>query len=742
MNAILKKIALILAAAALTVELTSCTDDDTDNVRSSQQRIVLEQDDVRTAFEIRANTAWTAECISLNEDGIEGGEPWFMLTPSSGLGTQQVALDVLNSNNTSQSRGGCIVVNYSNGQTHRIEVMQRGLTDIGPCQVTPEQIGLSAAASTDNLFSVCVANRDAYISAVVNTPGATWLKNLEMSYELSYGYSRKEIWKFDVEENPMSDARTAEIGVAIYFGHKTYNYTVTVTQSGLGAPTVKTAPAVYMNCGQTSHRQTIWLEGGSRENVEYALSWTSAYQGTGNTEGWIRNAAVENDELVITADANTDDNAREGSVLIVAHRPGASDEGLFATLSVKVVQSGHKAAGIVLPVAEIARGFAAADYTSQITLLNGSAVKSVTTDNPGMFSPAPAVRDSRLSYTLTEYDGSQGDYREGVITLLVSNGSSNDAVASIKVRQYGPEMPAISAPADALTCDYTQAARQFPLNALNASTLSVVDVSENWLAPVTIDEDILQYTVGEYDGSRGDFREGVITIAAQNAHANKAYYYITVRQYGKKLPEFTLPDYVGAGYQAQDFKLPVTLQDGTLRIVDSPEWAPATFADDVITIAFTENSAASAMNYLREGFVTLAYEKAGATAYYYIHLRQYARDMAYLSATEAAWNWYSLFISSGLHIEYDGYVPAKEAQVVSVMNVPSGEIETGCSNEMFTVSRTGMDISVEPSTWEILDRQNPTSTLEATVTVYITGFPYHQTLTLPVSAVQENRTAN
>lgn len=742
MNAILKKIALILAAAALTVELTSCTDDDTDSVKSSQQNIILEQNDARRAFEIRSNTAWTAECIGLNNDGMETEEPWFMLTPSSGLGTRQVALDVLSSNHTATARKGRIVVTYANGQTYPIEVMQRGLTHI-ECSVTPEQIGLAAVASTGNFFTVSVANRDADITVALKTAetaDATWIKNLAKSHDLSYGYSRKETWAFDVEANTMSDARTAEIEVTVRFGYNTYKYTVTVTQNGLGAPAVKTAPAVYMNCGQTAHRQTIWLEGGNTANVQYDVTWTSAYQGVGNTGGWITKAEIIGSELVVTADANTDDNAREGSVLIVAHRPGAADEGLYATLSVQVVQAGHKAAGIVIPVSEIAHGYAAANYSLQTTLLNGSTVKSIISNNL-MFATISTYDDGRLTYRLEQYDGSQGDYREGVITLLVSNGNSNDAVASLTIRQYAPEMPAISMPVNTLTCDYTAATRQFPLNTLNASELSIAGTNADWIT-ASVDAGKLIYTLTKYDGSLGDFREGVVTISASNAHADKAYYYITVRQYGKKLPEFTLPDYLGAGYQAQDFKLPVTLQDGTLRIVDSPEWAPATFDDDVVTIAFTENSAESAMNYLREGFVTLAYEKAGTTAYYYIHLQQYARDMAYLSATEAKWSWYSLFISPTFPIKYDGYVPAKEAQVVSVINVPSGEIETSCSNEAFTVSQSGMDISVEPSSWEIIDRRNPTSTLEATVTVYIKGFPYHQTLTFPVSAVQENRTAD
>lgn len=738
MNAILKKIALLLTVPTLIVELASCTDDDTDSVRASQQRIVLEQDDVRTAFEIRSNTAWTTECIASNDDGIEGGEPWFMLTPSSGTGTQQVALDVLNSNNSVQTRSGHIVVKYGNGQMHRIDVMQRGLTDVGPCHVTPEQIGLAATASTGNLFTVGVANRDAYISAWVKTDGATWLKNLEMKYEQSYGYSRKETWAFDVEANPMSNARTAEIEVTINFGHKTYNYTVTVTQNGLGAPSVKTAPTVYMNPGQTSHRQTIWLEGGSKENVQYNVSWTSAYQGTGNTDGWITNAVIENDELVITAERNTDDSAREGSVLIVVQRSGTSDEGLFATLNVKVVQSGHKAAGIVLPVSEITHGYRDADYTSQIMLLNGSKVKSITTDNPDMFSPAPAIDGPTLSYSLTNYDGSSGDYREGVITLLVSNGSSNDAVASVKIRQYGPEMPAVSTPVNALTCDYTGKARQFPLNALNASTLSVVSASEDWLDPVTIEGDVLHYTVSQYDGSLGDFREGVITVAARNAHANTAYYYITVRQYSQKLPEFALPDYVGAGYQAQDFTLPVTLQGGTLRVVGSPEWAPATFGDDAVTIKFSENSAASATDYLREGIVTLAYQKAGTTAYYYIHLRQYARDMAYLSATEIAWSWTATHYNE-LMITYDNFVPGKTAQIVSIMNALPGSIEIDCNNKEFTATQNQLDISVEHSSWALRPfPQEKTTKVEATISIYINSFPYRQTLTFMVTAVQEN----
>lgn len=639
MNKISRKITFLLTASTLALCFAGCSKDDPASVTSSQQNIVLEQADSRAEFEIRANTSWTAECFGLDESGNVVPQQWFVLTPSSGRGTQRVALDVLSSNNSSKARNGRIVVTYGR-HSYQIDIKQRGLTETG-CSVTPLQIGLGAKACTGNTFTVNVENREAVITAKCRTAGADWVKNISKKQDLSYGYSRREVWAFDLDEHQLSDTRTAEIEVTVTFNHNTYTHVVTVTQSGLGAPAVKTTPNVYMNCGQTTHRQSIWIEEGDQTNVNYNVTWTSNYQGTGNENGWITNATIENNELVITSEPNTDEASREGSVLVVASRGNTSGGKDCSTISVKVVQAGHKAAGAVIPVAEIVHNYLATEYRMPITLLNGSRIVSINTNDPGMFgniSPVilPLMGDNILVYNLAEYDGSMGDYREGIITLRVTNGNSNDAVVSVKVRQYAPEMPAISMPVNTITSDYRQKENTFPINALNASEVNLVSSSEGWLR---IDAEglingTMSYEVDEYDGSNGDFREAVITIEAANDHANKAYYYITFRQYAPKMLQMNLPEYIGVGFEEQDFVLPVSLQGGELSVVSAPDWAPANYAADSLTIAFTENSGLAATNYMRQGVVTLEYKKGETSAYYYIHVHQYARDMAYVSPTE------------------------------------------------------------------------------------------------------------
>lgn len=635
MNTILKKITLLLSASALAAGFAGCAKDDADSVTSSQRNIVLEQTDTHRQFEIRSNTTWSAECIALNEDGTPAEEQWFMLTPSKGMGTTTVNLDVLNGNQTAKTRKGHIVVTYSGGASHIIEVSQRGLTDI-ESYVTPERFGLPAAASVGNSFTVAVANRDAEISAVLKTTDATWLKNLHKSQDLSYGYSRKENWTFDLDANLMSDSRTAEIEVTVKFGYNTYKHTVTVIQNGLGAPAVKTASAVYMNCGQTVHKQSIWTEGGDKENVEYTVTWTAAGQGVGDTQRWITDASVVGEELVITAEANTDETSREGAVMIVAHRPGAASEGLYTTLTVKVVQAGHKVAGIVVPVAEAAHPYAGAAYTQEIALLNSSTVESVTTSNDAMFAAAPTVSGSHLAYELTAYDGAQGDYREGVVTIVVANGSSNKAVAAFTVRQYAPEMPEIGTMLNTLTLSYEAQSGVIPLNPELGTTVTVVGKPDWVTAPAvgaTITE--LAYTVTE--SASTDVREGVITLKAANDHVNAVYYYLTVRQQAARIPTLNVPAYFGMGYEAVAGGLiPLNLDGGTITVTSSAAWLTVTPAADGITLAATANTAAAATNYKREALVTVQYTKNGLVSYYYINVCQYARDMAYFTPATVA----------------------------------------------------------------------------------------------------------
>lgn len=761
MNTILKKIALLSALPALAAGFTGCTDDDAQSVSSSQQHIILEQTKTHRLFEIRSNTAWSAACVALNEDGIAVAEPWFMLTPSEGLGTTQVNLDVMDSNLTDKTRKGRIVVTCDGGESYVIDVAQRGLTEI-ESYVTPQRFGLPAAASAANAFTVGVANREAKITAVLKTTDAVWLKNLRKAYDLSYGYSRKENWTFDLDANLMSDARTATIEVTVVFGYNTYKHLITVTQNGLGAPAVKTATTVYMNCAQTAHRQTIWTEGGNRSNVEYEVTWTSACPGVGNTAGWITGASVTGEELVITADPNTDEDSREGSVMIVAHRPGAADEGLYATLNVKVVQAGHKAAGIVVPVAEAVHPYPGAAYSQPIVLLNGSAVESVTTNDEAMFAQTPTVSGGMLAYTLNAYDGAQSDYREGIVTIVVANGHSNKAAGAITVRQYAPGMPQIGTMLSRLTLSYEAQSGVLPLNPETGTTVTVVGKPDWMTAPaVGVPVTELAYTVTECTSTVA--REGVVTLKAANDHVNAVYYYLTVCQQAARIPTLNVPAYFGMGCEAVDGALiPLNLQGGTITVESSAAWLTAAPVADGITLAATANTAAAATNYKREALVTIRYTKNGLTSYYYINVCQYARDMAYLTPQAVSMTHRS---TASVYGRYG-------SATVTIANIPGpAEVEvtnTGTTGNFYNLTRTlgitsrthantepglKFEISVNPNHTILVDHDaamvsfNPNAAYgnstyretfntdhlvnSATIQVKVNAYPYVQHLTLP-----------
>lgn len=734
MNAIVKKIALLLTLPALSAGFAGCSDDDADSVSSSEQKIVLEQTDTHRTFEIRSNTHWKAECIGLNHDNMED-EPWFTLTPTEGTGTTHVALDVISSNISSQTRKGNVVVRYANGQTYTIQVEQRGLTDI-LCGVTPERIGVGAKASTDNSFTVSVENRDAVIT-VTPDPEATWLTNLRKGYDLSYGYSRKEVWVFDAAENQHSDARSAEVKVRIEFSYNVYEYTVVVTQDGLGAPTIKTPASVYMNCGQTSHRQGIWIEGGDKTNVQYDVTWTSSFAGTGNAAGWITRAEVVGNELVVTADPNTDDAAREGAVMIVARRPSHAGKDACASLSVKVVQAGHKAAGIALPVAERTHPAPAAAYAQPVVLLNGSTVKSVTTTDNAMFAVLPTVENGSLAYSLAAYDGSRGDYREAVVSVIVSNGNSNDAIAALTIRQYAPEMPTIGTMLDQLVLSYEAQTGSLPLNPEQGTIITVVS-KPAWITVPAVGADItaLDYSVETFNGATSDdSREGIITLKASNAHVNDVYYYLTVRQHAAQVPTLNVPTYYGLGHEATTTLIPLNLQGGTILVDTSAPWLTTTATTDGISLAATANTAAAATNYKREALVVMKYTKDGRTSYYYINVCQYARDMAYTLTPNVSWSWDALCNGSSTFIDYGHYNPAKgTAYIIYLKNMPPyTKISLSQSNStefaQATINETDMYVKIVPSSWQLGTPDN-TRVYSTTVHVTINAAPYVQTLTL------------
>lgn len=660
-----------MALPVLVSASAGCADDDAQRVTSSEQKIVLEQTDSHRTFEIRSNTSWTAACVGLNADGTPAAEPWFMLTPSQGTGTTQVSLDLLSSNLSQKTRKGNIVVTYAGGERYTIAVEQRGLTDIA-CGVTPERIGIGAKPSTGNSFTVSVENRDATIT-VTPDPAAAWLRNVRKSYDLSYGYSRKEVWVFDADENRNSDARTATVQVTVEFGYNTYRYTVTVTQDGLGAPAVKTPATIYMNCAQTAHRQSVWTEGGDQTNVQYDVTWSSAFAGAGNTDGWIRKAQIVGSEPVLTADPNTDDEAREGAVLIVARRSSNAGEAACASLSVRVVQAGHKAAGIVLPVSEAVHPYREAAYTQEIVLLNGSAVESVTTNNPAMFAELPAVTGNRLSYQVAAYDGSAGDAREATVTIIVANGHSNAAAASLTVRQYAPDMPTIGTMLDRLTLSHAAQSGTIPLNPEAGTTVTVMG-KPAWITAPAVGETItaLDYTVEAFAGATsGDMREGVITLKASNDHVNDVYYYLTVRQHAAQVPTLNVPAYLGMGYEAATVRIPLNLQGGTIVANSSAGWLTAAPAADGIDLTVTANTAAAETNYKREALLTVQYTRDGFTTYYYINVCQYARDMAYISTPAVGWSWYAHCNGSSTIDGYGRYTPAQGmGYLIKLLNVP------------------------------------------------------------------------
>lgn len=532
-----KLVGMPVMALVLTLFATGCEDSHPDNISSSEDFVAVNAAQQVYPLTIRATKdAWKAA------SDVE----WIKLSRAEAIGTRDIEL-IITENTSDASRTGHVTVMISDNVKQIISVKQagKGDTDI---RVTPQLI---TAGAYTNEYSFTLEIKDALASyenittKVDYLVGEGWIKNLVTEdTEFMDGHLLRT-YTFTLDNNEMANAREAVVNLTVKYRHSTYERIVKIYQNGLGTPAVATVENIYVRHNQTGHKQTVWLNDGDDNNVVYQVYRTSSQSGNEDTdpaEAWVADAQIVGNELALTFKENKTDEIREGDVYIIASRGNYNDYASTAKLRVHITQSAHQSAGIGMPVAEVAHDYIESTYTMPVQPLNNSKVSASVPAGVDWIT-AVAVSNNELTYKLATYTGGQeGDFREAVIALIADNGNSNKAVYYMKVRQYAPEMPAISSLPQYIGLGSSAQSGKLFVNPAAGTTVTVVD-KPAWVTAPAVNSVLtteLNYTVtantAAVTGNTADyFRDGVITLKATNAHKNAAYYYVTVRQYGRDL---------------------------------------------------------------------------------------------------------------------------------------------------------------------------------------------------------------
>lgn len=624
----MKRIAGLVSHIACIVTLfaaLSCVQEEKQaSVGVSDTAIVLADGELSYQFEVVSNVTWTLECQ--NENGEKAD--WFSVTPSSGNGTTTVTLNIIKENPTMSNRTGRIIVSSGSCKSEA-SVTQRGVSQVISF-VDPQTVAISSASATSGRFTLVLSNSGAKVSATLPSDAA-WLSNLRLIEDIDTGRSVRKTWSFDVADNNMSDKRSAVVEVSVSAKGKTDRYSVRVEQNGQGAPSIKTPDVIYMGCDQSAHSQPFWVEG-SKENLTYLVSCSSASADSG--EAWITDARVEDGKLIVSAVPNTSQEAREGSVYIVGTRASAAGNGESTALSVKVYQAGHSSAGIQMAASEVTVGYAQASHFVSFVLLNGSKVSGSPEANVSWITDIKASDEGRLTYAVSEYNAPSGesDYREGIISFKVGNGASNDALASLKVRQYSSRFTNIVLPSE-LSLQARSASAIIPFDA-DGGKLEVVDSGTDWLKAACVEDEGLSFiNVTASDWTAGEagspLRSGLVTLK-YSRNERTVYHYVNVYQYAPTVRDISMSEAVNLNYDEETASFAVGLRGGGIGEIictSAGGWirsAAVSVTGDIAEVSVTvdkwETATDGASN--RTGSLCIPYTYDGLTMYHYVQVNQ------------------------------------------------------------------------------------------------------------------------
>lgn len=486
-----------------------------------------------------------------------------------------------------------------------------------------------------------------------------------------------------IAENTSDALRTGHITVMISDNVK---QVITVKQAGKGDTDVRVTPQL-ITAGAYSDTYSFTLEVkdklASSANIATEVKYLVGAD-------WIKNLNYTDAELpdghlsrtyTFTLEDNEMADAREAAVnLIVKYGHSVYER------TVKIYQNGLGTPA----VATVENIYVRHNQTAhkQTIWLNDGDDSNVTyqvyrtSSQSGNQDTDPAeawIADAQIvgsELVLTFKENTTDEIREGDIYIIASRGKYNDYASTAKLRvhvtQSAHQSAGISMPVGEVAHNYKGDTYTMPVQPVNNSKVSAsVPADVNWITLVAVNNNNeLTYTLGEYKGGQtGNFREATVTLTADNGNANKAVYYMKVRQYAPEMPGISMP-VTKFAYTCEPGKKIIDLQpinEATIvRLTnDSPsDWLTNAVITDNNTLTF--DLAAFQGNGSREVVIPVKASNAHSnSAIYYITIVQYGAEKPSADVPQ--------YIGLGYN-KQDGYfipIYAITGTTVTVVSAPS-----------------------------------------------------------------------
>ncbi len=570
MKRIFQVMSLVLAAVLL---FAACRSDEETAVSSPSDLIELTQNQNYATFQIMSNTSWTLKCYTV-EDGQLVEDPdnlWFMVNPTSGLGSHVAKLNVLSYNDDVDAREGAIVITSDDGKVQTIRITQAPAASI-ECYLVEDTLLIPASGATDVLFTVVATAANANVEAYPEGGNAMYeSKSLDTISEEKRGNTLRKTFTISIRPNITGAERALTVKISVTFGEYYKELALTIKQSGSYGAEIVTQPAVYLQ-GTTPVTQAVWIEGAKmNESVQFdeveipsSVDWLSA--------------EINSGILSVRAFSNCSTDTISEAVITLRATVGSEN----VATNVRVVHPATSAKSIFLVAPYVMFDYMAQGAFAPYTL------KNAAVSDLHVFSGYSWIKNIKLTsngvyFNLEEFTGGSKRYREGSIFITVG-----DVVAQILVRQYEKSAVGRVDVPTIVTLSQDVTSCTIPLNL--TGELNVV-ANTNVTANVNSSElEVATAAVGD----------GVVTFSYTHNGAVD-YFNTVVRRYSAVSPFEEYPQTLS--FHRAGTTKNISLEQTGVKVIASPNWANASVVDKILSINVAELTESTP----RTGLIVLSY---------------------------------------------------------------------------------------------------------------------------------------
>ncbi|GHV00903.1 hypothetical protein FACS1894159_07730 [Bacteroidia bacterium] len=357
--------------------------------------------------QVRSNVHWTA--------AVTQGNTWCALSQSQGYGTESIYINVLEYNDGATPRVAIIQLNTTGANQASAQIMVVQSADNSTLMISPSAVEIDKAAQTVGL--AIASNDDWIISA--DKPSLVTINPTSGN-----GNATIDI---DVLENNDHDNRVITLTVTAGQGSRTVQKTATITQKGVGAPTLFLSetslsfPAIGINPGDLTANIVAVT------NIAGPLQASSDF-------AWCTPTVDPATNIITVAVSQNDDNAPRYAIVTVI----GNVNGTAVSSQIRVTQAGVGSPIITLLTSSVQVDHAAQNASASFVKTN-SGITVAAAGYPSWISNVQIASSPGSIVGTVTFDVSENvemAMRQGVISLVASLGSESIAYP-INVLQSG-----------------------------------------------------------------------------------------------------------------------------------------------------------------------------------------------------------------------------------------------------------------------------------------------------------------